>query len=924
MKQYTLPFASICLMITGCASAPKHTPPVVESTTVLNQKTNHQISIETRTRSGEVKTISHDISSEDSTVIRPKVLTPSNATVGEAWWVLKHNFPNHAIEKSSLQQNTDMGLQQARQAGLDGDGVVVAVLDTGIDSDEIKPERIIESFGSGMESEHGSQVAHLIAGDKNGIAPNVKLIEAKHNTFSVATSRSMVKAANHAPIINYSGNSSHEADGSQEALDEGKKMLPAFSKAIKEHGALIVQSVGNDGRLNPNAHAHILDLDKQIQQGLVLVTAANSTKDKTLASKDLEVWANACGKFEKHCMTAPGYYTARYGKDAFTTIGGTSYAAPRVTGTAALIKQKFPWASNDVIRTSLLTTADDLGDKSKYGWGMLNIAKAVKGPASLPFGKLTTEVSDGIYSFENDISGKGSLHKTGVGTLNLDGINTFSGGIDVESGVLNINRSYTGTARVAQNATLGGEGIVRHVVSTGGTVDFQDGLAVINLKLDDNSTTKVRLGRTAKVEGHADLAGVLHIGSVANKLDNIPKQAHLALSINSKKGAFKQVTSPVLYDVNAVYHDQGVDVVLSKKDADKVATMIKQQTKVSDVALKSLHTAAKTLDVAVANNQDDDLVGLYNQNQLNSVVESLYSLNNSVYGNSFDAMRLQLGGFNSAIKNDVISKTDNVDGFHVLTYAGTAKNKWSPSYDIQANNQQHNYGLGVLYQQDNKAISAVVSKHGSNWQEKFNQKLLSKAHNQSVGLQLQGVMKKDDVELSVGLANFNIKNNVNRQIDLSDSQHQAKAKQDNRLLQAFVQANYNLLNNDGLSVQLQTNVRLDKMKLGGFHEDTSTDMGIKHPTVKDHAVAGTVGLKLSKQMDNRLINQLDFSTAIEHDLKQHKTTDGAWGVAKTRYLADMGLGFKLTDNINGRLNINHMANNAYKDTSATMGVSLKF
>lgn len=63
-------------------------------------------------------------------------------------------------------------------------------------------------------------------------------------------------------------------------------------------------------------------------------------------------------------------------------IAGTSFSAPIVTGTAALLLQKYPWMSNDNLRTTLLTTAQDIGAvgvDSKFGWGLLDAGKAMNG-----------------------------------------------------------------------------------------------------------------------------------------------------------------------------------------------------------------------------------------------------------------------------------------------------------------------------------------------------------------------------------------------------------------------------------------------------------------------------------------------------------------------------------------------------------------
>ena len=59
---------------------------------------------------------------------------------------------------------------------------------------------------------------------------------------------------------------------------------------------------------------------------------------------------------------------------------GTSFAAPRVAGAAALVKQKFPNLNTQQLKQVLLQTATDLGlsgPDSVYGYGKLNINSAL-------------------------------------------------------------------------------------------------------------------------------------------------------------------------------------------------------------------------------------------------------------------------------------------------------------------------------------------------------------------------------------------------------------------------------------------------------------------------------------------------------------------------------------------------------------------
>ena len=88
--------------------------------------------------------------------------------------------------------------------------------------------------------------------------------------------------------------------------------------------------------------------------------------------------------------------------------GGSSFAAPLVTGTAALIKEKYPWMDASLIRQTILSTATDIGATGVddiYGWGLLNIDKALKGPAlfskQLALGdNVTINIPNGSYTFQ--------------------------------------------------------------------------------------------------------------------------------------------------------------------------------------------------------------------------------------------------------------------------------------------------------------------------------------------------------------------------------------------------------------------------------------------------------------------------------------------------------------------------------------------
>ncbi|WP_217539444.1 S8 family serine peptidase, partial [Stenotrophomonas sp. GbtcB23] len=73
-------------------------------------------------------------------------------------------------------------------------------------------------------------------------------------------------------------------------------------------------------------------------------------------------------------------------KPALGVISGTSMSTPTVAAGAAVTASRFPYLQNWQVRDTLLTTAKDLGAPGidrVYGWGLMDLSKAMSGPAKL-------------------------------------------------------------------------------------------------------------------------------------------------------------------------------------------------------------------------------------------------------------------------------------------------------------------------------------------------------------------------------------------------------------------------------------------------------------------------------------------------------------------------------------------------------------
>ena len=115
-------------------------------------------------------------------------------------------------------------------------------------------------------------------------------------------------------------------------------------------------------------------------------------------------FSNRCGITAEWCLAAPGvdilatYFGPHDGNDGFrglTTVDGTSFSAPMVTGGLAVMKHLFrDQLSNTNLLARLLTTADDSGiysDRNVYGHGLMDL-----GAATSPVGVMTVILGDRV------------------------------------------------------------------------------------------------------------------------------------------------------------------------------------------------------------------------------------------------------------------------------------------------------------------------------------------------------------------------------------------------------------------------------------------------------------------------------------------------------------------------------------------------
>ncbi|MCI5764456.1 MAG: autotransporter domain-containing protein, partial [Actinobacillus porcinus] len=226
--------------------------------------------------------------------------------------------------------------------------------------------------------------------------------------------------------------------------------------------------------------------------------------------------------------------------------------APVVSAAVARVWEKFPWMSNHLVTQTILSTANQLGTNSvtsgpngDIGWGVLNVERALKGPArfdkrlliSSDNGFVTANFGYRHYTdkdrltWSNDISGDAGFKKQGTGTLYFSGKNTYTGDTHIEGGVLGISNALTASnVTVFEQGTLLAENpdkkvdIQQNLTNNGSVEIYGQGLTVGNYTASANARTIIDIHTAAlDVKGTANFNGSRIVADVA-KVNEVPKQ----------------------------------------------------------------------------------------------------------------------------------------------------------------------------------------------------------------------------------------------------------------------------------------------------------------------------------------------------------------------------------------------------------------
>jgi autotransporter-associated beta strand protein len=341
--------------------------------------------------------------------------------------------------------------------------------------------------------------------------------------------------------------------------------------------------------------------------------------------------------------------------DKVYRVQGTSFAAPLVSGAAAAVWSMFPYFNNDLVRQTILGTARDIGATGVdqvFGWGVLDVGKAINGPANFAWGDFSVSFT-GNSVWRNPIIGSGGLIKGGSGTLTLAEAGNFTGATRVDAGGLDVRKGLRSNLTISNGATVWGSGVFGGNVSNSGR--FYSGAsspASISGNFIQSSTGNlgVWLGSSLRVTGTATLDGQMSILGVKSGYTTTSKET-LLNAVGGVTGTFASLRAApnVFLDASLAYDPNNVFLNINRINvANAVAGMsLSTITQVSAARVESAMSAidgqlAGNLPVGIGSAFIDAAGALQQSSSVANADVSLRSLSGQLHGASaamtFDAI----------------------------------------------------------------------------------------------------------------------------------------------------------------------------------------------------------------------------------------------------------------------------------------------
>ncbi|MFI7338493.1 type VII secretion-associated serine protease mycosin [Streptomyces sp. NPDC050085] len=300
--------------------------------------------------------------------------------------------PAHADSFRAQQWHLDAMKADQMWRTSTGKGVLVAVIDTGVDADhpdlrgQVLPgEDLSEGLSGDAHTDydgHGTGIAGMIAGTGEGnggqgafgLAPGAKVLPIRLPNAEKANNQASADAQLFKAMatgIKFAADHEAKVINISQAAPKGSPELTAAVKYALEKGSLIFAGVGNDGNTTNRVQY------PAATPGVVGVAAVDENGRRTSESEyGPQVDIAAPGKDIVHACG---------GRTGYCKSHGTSDATALASASAALIWSQHPtWTNNQVLRVILNTIGgvkDGKGKRSDYlGFGAVRPRIALTDP----------------------------------------------------------------------------------------------------------------------------------------------------------------------------------------------------------------------------------------------------------------------------------------------------------------------------------------------------------------------------------------------------------------------------------------------------------------------------------------------------------------------------------------------------------------
>ncbi len=325
--------------------------------------------------------------------------------------VVESDYAVQALEYSSENELGNswgadhINADAALAAGYSGEGVKVAVLDSGVNfnhfdlrdnfdfsANELGYDFVMDDFFPEDVYGHGTHVAGTLAAASNGfgvvgVAPNAQIVALRVlDDNGEGTASRIIEALQW--IQNY--NDAHpdspiRITNNSYGTGSNSSQLEAAFDVLASSGVLHIGSAGNDGSAAGNGNNVSYPARYESVVAVAAIDKNNQRASFSSTGSDVEIAAPGVSilstwKDSTNFAGPQPFSFAGYAGEYFIEASGTSMASPHVAGVAALLMASDPSYTAEEVRNKMNETALDLGAAGKdnlYGYGLVDASSAL-------------------------------------------------------------------------------------------------------------------------------------------------------------------------------------------------------------------------------------------------------------------------------------------------------------------------------------------------------------------------------------------------------------------------------------------------------------------------------------------------------------------------------------------------------------------